>query len=177
MTNSADPGQLASEEANSSGSTLFAKAGHIRQGLREPDILCRFSAILCKGDNFYGFLLVFLHFNNLYHSRSSWLIQQTTNWYFSYFSPKTGFDISCKFSPLETICIKWHNLFPEKKQNISICRLLKILPRILSVKQTVQKCRLIWTFTVCVCPRGRFSCGVDHLIANQYHTFTFNSPR
>ena len=30
MTNSADPGQLASEEANWPGSTLFAKAGYIR---------------------------------------------------------------------------------------------------------------------------------------------------
>ena len=30
MTNSADPDQLASSEANRSGSTLFAKAGHIR---------------------------------------------------------------------------------------------------------------------------------------------------
>ena len=29
MTNSADPDQLASEEANWSGSTLFAKGGHI----------------------------------------------------------------------------------------------------------------------------------------------------
>ena len=30
MTNSADPDQLASSEANWSGSLLFAKAGHIR---------------------------------------------------------------------------------------------------------------------------------------------------
>ena len=30
MVNSADPDQLASEEANWSGSTLFAKAGYIR---------------------------------------------------------------------------------------------------------------------------------------------------
>ena len=30
MENSADPDQLASEEANWSGSTLFAKIGHIR---------------------------------------------------------------------------------------------------------------------------------------------------
>ena len=30
MTNSADPDQLASSEANWSESTLFAKAGHIR---------------------------------------------------------------------------------------------------------------------------------------------------
>ena len=29
MTNSTDPDQLASEEANWSGATLFAKAGHI----------------------------------------------------------------------------------------------------------------------------------------------------
>ena len=29
MTNSADPDQLVSEEANLSGSTLFAKAGYI----------------------------------------------------------------------------------------------------------------------------------------------------
>ena len=29
MINSADPDQLASVEANASGSTLFAKAGHI----------------------------------------------------------------------------------------------------------------------------------------------------
>ena len=30
MTNSVDPDQLASSEANWSGSTLFAKAGYIR---------------------------------------------------------------------------------------------------------------------------------------------------
>ena len=30
MTNSAEPDQLASEEANWSGSTLFAKTGYIR---------------------------------------------------------------------------------------------------------------------------------------------------
>ena len=29
MANSADPDQMASEQANWSGSTLFAKAGHI----------------------------------------------------------------------------------------------------------------------------------------------------
>ena len=30
MANSADPDQMASEEANWSGATLFAKAGHIQ---------------------------------------------------------------------------------------------------------------------------------------------------
>ena len=64
--------------------------------------------------------------------------QQTTNWwYFSYFSMKTGFYISCKLSSKETICMKWQILFSGKnKKNISKCRLLKILPRVLSVKQT-----------------------------------------
>ena len=35
-------------------------------------------------------------------------------WYFSYFSQKTGFDISCKLSPMETICMKCQNCFLEK---------------------------------------------------------------
>ena len=38
---------------------------------------------------------------------------------FSYFSQKTGFDLSCKLSPLETICMKGQILFSEKdKKNI-----------------------------------------------------------
>ena len=45
---------------------------------------------------------------------------------FSYFSQKTRLDISCKLSPMETICMKCQILFSEKnKKNISIC-LLKI---------------------------------------------------
>ena len=35
--------------------------------------------------------------------------------YFSYFSKKRGFDISCKMSPLGTICIKCQILFSHKK--------------------------------------------------------------
>ena len=42
MANSADPNQLASEEANWSGSTPFAKAGHIwvqqDQGKNHPQV-------------------------------------------------------------------------------------------------------------------------------------------
>ena len=39
--------------------------------------------------------------------------------YISYFSQKTGFDISCKLSPLETICMKCQMLFSGKnKKNI-----------------------------------------------------------
>ena len=51
------------------------------------------------------------------------------------FSPEKGSDISCKLSPLETICMQCRNLFSEKnKENISICRQLKILPRVLNVR-------------------------------------------
>ena len=40
--------------------------------------------------------------------------------YFSYFSQKTGFEISCKLSPLETICMNCQILFPQKnKKNIN----------------------------------------------------------
>ena len=49
---------------------------------------------------------------------------------FSYFTQKTGFDISCKFSPMETTCMKCQNLFFGK--NKKICCLLKTLPRELS---------------------------------------------
>ena len=33
--------------------------------------------------------------------------------------PEKGFDISCKLSPLETICMKCQNLFSGKKEKIS----------------------------------------------------------
>ena len=36
--------------------------------------------------------------------------------YFSYFSYKRDFDISCKLSPLETVCIKCQSLFSGEKQ-------------------------------------------------------------
>ena len=44
MANSADPDQLASSEANWSGSTLFAKAGYIRvqQGKGFNEVLSNF---------------------------------------------------------------------------------------------------------------------------------------
>ena len=38
--------------------------------------------------------------------------------YFSYFSQKTGFDISRKLSPQETICMKWQSLFVWKNKKI-----------------------------------------------------------
>ena len=35
---------------------------------------------------------------------------------FSYFYQKTCFDISCKLSPMETICMKWQILFSGKNK-------------------------------------------------------------
>ena len=50
-----------------------------------------------------------------------------------YFSQKTGFDISCK------LCIKYQKQFSGKNtKNISKC-LLKILPRVLSIKTKSTK--------------------------------------
>ena len=51
------------------------------------------------------------------------------------FSQETGVDISCKLSLKETVCMKCQILFPgENKKNISKCHLLKILPKVLSIK-------------------------------------------
>ena len=41
---------------------------------------------------------------------------QTRHQYFSYFSQKTEFDMSCKLSPVETICMKCQILFSGKKK-------------------------------------------------------------
>ena len=59
---------------------------------------------------------------------------------FSYFSQNTSFGISCKLSPLETVCMKYQNLFSGKnKKNMSICCLLKILPWMLSINWELFK--------------------------------------
>ena len=59
----------------------------------------------------------------------------------SIFSEKTGFEISCKLSLMEIICMKCQILFTEKikKKNISICCVLKSLPRMLRVNLAVDK--------------------------------------
>ena len=64
------------------------------------------------------------------------LSKNDTYIYASSFSQKTGFDISCKLSLEETVCMKCQTLFPEKKnqKNSGKYNLLKILPSMLSVK-------------------------------------------
>ena len=55
---------------------------------------------------------------------------------FSYFFLKTGFDIPCKLSPLETLCMKCQNLFSGKnKKNISNVVCCNFYPACLSIKQ------------------------------------------
>ena len=47
-------------------------------------------------------------------------IQKTTNWcYFIYFPKKIDFDISCKLSPKETLCVNCRRLFPRKQTDVS----------------------------------------------------------
>ena len=59
---------------------------------------------------------------------------------FFFFSRKTEFDMSCKLSPFETVCMKRLILFFGKnKKNISKCRLLKILPRVLNLRVTITR--------------------------------------
>ena len=48
---------------------------------------------------------------------------------FFIFSQKTGFEISCKLSPLETICMKFQIMFTNKNRSILNC----CLPRVLSL--------------------------------------------
>ena len=57
-----------------------------------------------------------------------WKIQQMTKGqYFSYSSLEIGFDILCRLSSKETICMKCQSLFSvENKKNISKCCLPKI---------------------------------------------------
>ena len=51
------------------------------------------------------------------------------------FPQKIGFEISCKFSPKKIICTKSQSQsFGGSKNNIRKCRLMKLLPSMLSIK-------------------------------------------
>ena len=58
---------------------------------------------------------------NLYHSRGYFSRRETILFLFS---PRTGFDILCKLSPMVTICMKCQNLFSgDNMKTISFCLL------------------------------------------------------
>ena len=74
----------------------------------------------------------------------SGLIQQATDWirfsfFFLFITKKTEFDISCSGDNLNEVQIlfSWKN-----EKNISKCRLLKIVPRVLSVKVCTNNSRM-----------------------------------
>ena len=97
------------------------------------------------GHNFWELLLTLKRINALQPLLLYGHIQQTTNWlYLSYFSQDTGFDILYKLSPWQTIWMKCQILFSGKhKKNISICCLLKILPKVLSFKESTLSWELL----------------------------------
>ena len=75
---------------------------------------------------------------NPYKSMGKFSRRQTDEFFF--FLQKIGFDISCKLSPKEIVCMKCQRLLSGKNEKyISKCRLLKFQPRLLSVK-TVFLC-------------------------------------
>ena len=57
-----------------------------------------------------------------------------------FFPQKTGFDISYKITPMETICMKYQNLFSRKIKKIFL-----ILPRVLSVHLVLTTAFILFT--------------------------------
>ena len=58
-------------------------------------------------------IVLFMYFNL---SHGGKIQQMTAQYYLSYFSQKIGFDISCKLSHLETICMKFQILLSKKNK-------------------------------------------------------------
>ena len=128
MTNSADPGQLAFEETKGiccDSSSLVPSHFIILVYFRR--FCCYFMSVnftILWVNSADGKLVIFSSFFFIFFY---FLV------YFFYFQ-ETEFDYSCKLSPMETLCMKFQILFTWKnKKNVSICRLLKILSRVLSV--------------------------------------------
>ena len=77
-----------------------------------------------------------VHYINLYHSLSKFSRRQIDYIFLIYFFQKIGFNIPCKLSPKETICMKCQSLFSgENKKNISNCRLLIFFPTRRALRQ------------------------------------------
>ena len=59
----------------------------------------------------------------------------TNWWYFFVFFSETGVDISCKLSPIETVCMKFQILFSGKnKKNIISLSSAELAHRVVKVK-------------------------------------------
>ena len=74
---------------------------------------------------------------NLNHSVGLFSRRRTDDIFF--FFPKSKKEMTFQaIFPLETICMKCQNPFSGEEKNISICRLLEHLPRLLSVDSAIQ---------------------------------------
>ena len=79
-------------------------------------------------------LIAASHYMNL---RLALWVKYSADDILKYFSQKTGFDISCKLSPMEVICMKCQILFSGKnKKTITITSLssAEIAQRVVKVK-------------------------------------------
>ena len=70
--------------------------------------------------------------------------------YFSYFPQKTGFDISCKLSPLETICMKCQTCFWGKiREKIYQLPSAELAQRVVKVKMQSAHSLIIMLKVIC----------------------------
>ena len=92
----------------------------------------------CKNSHKLHLHFKYFQIINLYHFLAT--SADDSVMIFSYFSQKTGFDISVKLSPLETICMSVKTCSLQKlRQNNSTCRQLKVLSSLLSVKDHIDR--------------------------------------
>ena len=77
---------------------------------------CKSSHLVTPGLSFKENLYIIVNFLNLYHSLGYFNRQQTDDMFC--FTLKISFDILCKVSPVETICMKCQMLFSGKIRNI-----------------------------------------------------------
>ena len=90
------------------------------------------------------------HANCLLRSQFVWHVKSIF-WTFSYFSRKWGFDMSCKLSTKETICMTYQIHCPRKnKKSILKYYLLEFLPCMLSIdiffSNFWKKGNMFWDF-------------------------------
>ena len=75
--------------------------------------------------NMFPVLSVINHYllkaeGHCYYSLNCWERKKNKEIFFLIFFLKIGFDISCKLSPLKTICMKWQILFYGEKNLINL---------------------------------------------------------
>ena len=128
MTNSADPDQLASSEANWSGSTLFAKTGHVVLSKRRVIGRRRVFSRIPLVRSVYPFTTLQQSSLTIHWAYSA----DDRLMVFSYFVLKNRVDISCELSPKG----KFQSLVSGKNKNYFKMLSAETFPSILSVNDT-----------------------------------------